>query len=109
MKNFAEGLGISKERVKQIGEMAMQTFETGRDMAINLDKTGGTYDNMFDSMTQLQKEDIKLLASIEEGIIYGYAIGELVSEIRDYIGSITVVSLDDLLAGKMKKNKGKKE
>ena len=117
MANFAQRLGVTQERIEQIGEMALQTFETGFDMTKETEKADKNYEKTFDEVTKLIQEDIKLLNGIEEGIVYGYRIADLIHEFTDNVkrrelfgaSTVTVVDLNDLLDGLLKKNRGKKE
>ena len=90
MKNFVEQLGVSKERCKQIAEMAVQTFKNGEDIIFGM-KPGDNVDDVFDSIGKHQQEDVKLLTSVEEGIIYGCITGELITEYRDQIETVIAI------------------
>ena len=100
-KSFTDGLGISNERVEQIGEMVMQTIMNGYMTAQEIGEKGGGYDALFENLMKLQREDIRLLKSIEEGIIYGYALNEAMDELRkmyiELYASAAANTLNDLI------------
>jgi hypothetical protein len=116
MMNFAHRLGITQKRIEQIGEMAKQTFDTGFDMTKQAEKNGGKYDKTFEEISKLIREDIKLLNGIEEGIVYGYRISELIREFTDNIkrkelfgaSTVTVVDLNDLIDALTKNKRTKR-
>jgi hypothetical protein len=94
--NFAIALGVSEKRIEEIVEMATQTIQNSLSETTQVMKTGD-YDKLFGNVTKLQKEDVKLLKSVEEGIVYGYAVNELVEEARIAIRQQMARSLADLI------------
>jgi hypothetical protein len=109
-KSMVDGLGLTEERAAQIAEMAVQTFKTSEDVAMESAKVSGIdgYDRVFETISKTQQEDIKLLTSIEEGVIYGYAIGQLVSDYYYYSnrggfdGAITVIDMNTMMQDLLK-------
>jgi hypothetical protein len=112
VKNFVDGLGISEERVKQINEMATQTFMTGMDIAAGMDMSNAAdtpknQNLLYGNITKLMLEDVKLLSGVEEGIVYGYIMNEHAADMRQLIREelakfnsnmrVTVISPDDLV------------
>lgn len=94
MKDFVDQLGVSKERCKQIAEMAVQTFQTGEDIIFKM-KPGDDQNAIYDSIGKHQQEDVKLLKSVEEGIIYGVVTGELI--VQYYIRMEEAMAILDMI------------
>ena len=93
-KNFAHRLGVTQERIEQIGEMVDQTFYTGFGVMKETEKTTGNYETAFDGITKLLQEDVKLLNGVEEGIVYGYRIAQLIQDFSESIKHDSVFGAD---------------
>jgi hypothetical protein len=88
-RDFTDDLNVTKERVAQITEMVIQTCQTGFDMATKLDETNNTTDSsiLFDDMGKMLKEDVKLLKSVDEGIVYGYVAYAVAEAFKKSLGT----------------------